>query len=91
MSIQPAPEIQAGLREEADAGGVSVDALIARAVTAYLHRESGLRSAPHAVSLRDRSAEMEWMAKPDLQFAGKPFLAFVSPGEQVPSAAGWVD
>jgi len=36
MSIQLAPDIEAGLRAEAAARGMDVDALIATAVEAYL-------------------------------------------------------
>jgi hypothetical protein len=63
MSIQLAPDIEAGLRAEAVARGMDVDALIAAAVKAYL------REAP--APFRDRSAEMAWAARPDAQFFGK--------------------
>jgi hypothetical protein len=65
MSIQLAPEIEAGLRAEAAALGIGVDALIASAVKAYLH------DAPRRVVSRDRSAEMTWASHPDAQFIGK--------------------
>lgn len=69
MSIQLAPEFEAGLRAEADALGVSVDVLIANAVNAYL-REGTPYAARQAPS-RDRAAEMTWASHPDAQFSGK--------------------
>ena len=69
MSIQLAPEIEAGLRAEAAALGISVDALIAHAVKAYLG--DGTPSAARRVPSRDRSAEMTWASHPDAQFIGK--------------------
>ena len=70
MSIQLSPEIEAGLRASAAARGMDVDALIARAVKAYLRE----RPLLHAVSLapgRDRSAEMAWASRPDPQYFAK--------------------
>lgn len=69
MSIQLAPEIEAGLRAQAAALGISVDALIAGAVRAFLR--NGTTAAAHRVSSRDRSAEMTWASHPDAQFIGK--------------------
>ncbi|HVW83184.1 MAG TPA: DUF5678 domain-containing protein [Bryobacteraceae bacterium] len=69
MSIQLAPEIEAGLRAEAAALGISVDALVASAVTAYLR--DGIPTAPNRVRSRDRSAEMTWASRPGAQFIGK--------------------
>jgi len=69
MSIQLAPDIEAGLRAEAAARGMDVDALIATAVRAYL-REATV-PASRQVPSRDRSAEMAWAASPDEQFIGK--------------------
>ncbi len=71
MSIQLAPEVEAGLRAEADARGVSVDALVATAVNAWLHESRGMNSAARRVARRDRSAEMAWLAKPAAEFIGK--------------------
>ncbi|HWF11386.1 MAG TPA: hypothetical protein VG297_23110 [Bryobacteraceae bacterium] len=68
MSIHLRPEIEAGLRAKAAALGVSVDALIANSVQAYL---SGTLAAPRRVSSRERSAEMAWAANPDARFIGK--------------------
>ncbi len=45
MSIQLAPEIEAGLRAEADALGTSVDALVASAVRRTSAREHARRLA----------------------------------------------
>jgi hypothetical protein len=70
MSIQLAPEIEAGLRAEAAARGMDVDALIASAVRAYL-RETTTQFRTTQVPARDRSAEMAWAARPDAQFFGK--------------------
>ncbi len=69
MSIQLTPDIEAGLRAEAAARGMKVDALIAAAVRAYL-RETPTVPATR-VSARDRSAEMAWASSPDAQFFGK--------------------
>jgi hypothetical protein len=72
MSIQLAPDIEAGLRAEAAARGIDVDALIATAIKAYL-REAPTLPVPASrhVPSRDRSAEMAWAASPDVQFIGK--------------------
>lgn len=67
MNIQLAPEIEAGLRAEAAARGVDVEALVASAVKAYL-REPG---AAIPAALRVRTAEMAWAAHPDERFAGR--------------------
>lgn len=72
MSIQLAPDIEAGLRAEAAARGMDVDALIATAVKAYL----GETPTPpvlttRRVPSRARSAEMAWASSPDTQFFGK--------------------
>ena len=69
MSIQLAPEIEAGLRAEAAALGISVDSLIVNAVKAYLGDLPP--SATRRVPSRDRSAEMTWASHPDAQFIGK--------------------
>ena len=69
MSIQLAPDIEAGLRAEAAALGISVDALIASAVKAYLR--VGTLTPPRRVSSGERSAEMTWASHPDAQFIGK--------------------
>jgi hypothetical protein len=69
MSIQLAPEIEAGLRAEAAALGISVDALIASAVKAYLG--DGAATSPRSAPVRDRTAEMAWASHPDPEFIGK--------------------
>jgi hypothetical protein len=72
MSIQLAPEIEAGLRAEAAARGMDVNALIASAIKAYLgHATAHAAPVSRRVSSRDRSAEMAWAANPDAQFVGK--------------------
>jgi hypothetical protein len=71
MSIQLAPEIEAGLRAKAAARGMDVDALIATAVEAYLREAPAPASTTRRVPSRDRSAEMAWAARPDEQFLGK--------------------
>jgi hypothetical protein len=72
MSIQLAPDIEAGLRAEAAARGIDVDALIASAVKAYLREAPGPRvPTSRQEPFRDRSAEMAWAATPDAQFFGK--------------------
>ena len=76
MSIQLAPDVEAGLRAEAAACGMDVDALIAAAVKAYLWNRSGETSplpvpATRLVPFSTRSAEMAWASNPDAQFFGK--------------------
>jgi hypothetical protein len=72
MSIQLAPEIEAGLRAEAAARGMDVDTLIATAVKAYLREAPVSSVSPTRQALsRDRSAEIAWSANPDPQFFGK--------------------
>jgi hypothetical protein len=78
MSIQLAPDIEAGLRAEAAALGISVDALIASAVKAYLR--DGVPTPPRQMSSHERSAEMTWATHPDAQFIGK---RVVLQGDQV--------
>jgi hypothetical protein len=70
MSIQLAPDIEAGLRTAAAARGIDVDTLIVTAVRSYLRETSALPASRQAPS-RDRSAEMAWAANPDAQFFGK--------------------
>jgi hypothetical protein len=71
MSIQLAPEVEAGLRAEAQARGLTIDALVATAVNAYLRDNNRVQATTRRVSSRDRSAEMAWLANPDAQFIGK--------------------
>ena len=70
MSIHLSPDIEAGLRVEAAARGMDVDALIASAVQAWLQ---GTTRQARAVQVppRNRSAEMAWAARPDVRFFGK--------------------
>jgi Family of unknown function (DUF5678) len=70
MSIQLSPDIEAGLRAEANARGMDVDALIATAVQAWL-RETTIPVHTTRVPSRDRSAEMAWASSPDAQLFGK--------------------
>ena len=70
MSIQLAPDIEAGLRAEAAARGMDVDALIATAVKAYLGETPTPpvptpRRVPSSSSFQ---AEMAWASKPGHQF-----------------------
>ena len=69
MSIQLTPDIEAGLRAEAAARGMEVDALVATAVRAWLRETPPSPST--RVSARDRSSEMAWASSPDVQFVGK--------------------
>ena len=72
MSIQLAPDIEAGLRAEAAARGMDVDALIATAVKAYLgETPTPPVPTPRRAPSRARSAEMAWASSPDTQFSGK--------------------
>ena len=70
MSIHLTPEIEAGLRAEAAARGVSLDALVAEAVGDYLRKNHSVGSVRRA-PFRERQAEMVWAAKPDPQYFGK--------------------
>ena len=72
MSIQLAPDIEAGLRAEAAARGMDVDALISTAVKAYLRETPSTPVLTTRRGLaRTRSAEMTWASSPDVQFFGK--------------------
>ena len=72
MSIQLAPDTEAGLRAEAAARGMEIDALVATAVKAYLQEPHNPSAhEPPRFPSRDRSAEMAWAAHPDAQFFGK--------------------
>ena len=71
MSIQLAPEIEAGLRAEAAARGMDVNALVATAVKAYLRQATAPTVPISRVPSRGRSAEMAWAASPDARFYGK--------------------
>jgi hypothetical protein len=64
VSVQLSPDIEAGLRAEADARGMDVDALIATAVQACL-RETAASVHTRRVTSRDRLAEMAWASSPD--------------------------
>jgi hypothetical protein len=70
MSIQLAPDVEAELRAEAAARGLSVDALVAVAVDSYLANSSASRGARFALA-HDRSAEMAWAEKPNPECRGK--------------------
>jgi len=72
MSIELAPDIEAGLRAEAAARGIDVDLLVATAVEAYIS-DARTPSVPAArpAPRRDRTAEMAWASHPDPQFFGK--------------------
>jgi hypothetical protein len=70
MSIQLFPDMEAGLRAEADARGMDVDALIATAVRFYLLEAKAPALTPRVPS-RDRSAEIAWASSPDAHFFGK--------------------
>ena len=70
MSIELPPEVEAGLRAEAAARGIALDALVATAVEAYL-RGTSPDLAVRRASSRDRSAEMAWAAHPSPGYIGK--------------------
>jgi hypothetical protein len=70
MSIQLTPEVEAGIRSSAAARGMDVDALITKAVSAYL-RETPSSPQVSQTSGRDRSAEMAWADHPDPHYLGK--------------------
>jgi hypothetical protein len=70
MSIQLAPDIEAGLRTAAAARGMAVDTPIVTTVRSYLREAPALPTSRQA-PCRDRSAEMAWAASPDAQCLGK--------------------
>lgn len=67
MSIRLAADIEAGLRSEAAARGMDVDALIAAAVKAWISQAP----LPSPTPSGDRSAEMAWAASPDSRYLDK--------------------
>jgi len=72
MSIQLAPDIEAGLRAAAAARGMDVDTLVGTALRAYLREApASVLSTSRQAPSRNRSAEMAWAANPDAQFFGK--------------------
>jgi hypothetical protein len=70
MSIQLTPEVEARIRASAAARGMDVDALITKAVKAYLRETPSLPRNSQTPG-RDRSAEMAWAGRPDPQYFGK--------------------
>jgi hypothetical protein len=70
MSIHLLPEIEAGLRAEADARGVTVDALVAEVLGTYV-LQNKTPSCNGRSNINLRSEEMAWAASPDLNYAGK--------------------
>ena len=69
MTIQLAPEIEAGLRRRATDDGVAVEDVVTRAVDAYLRRPAP--GPVRRVPTRDRRQEMAWAAHPDPAFFGQ--------------------
>ena len=67
MSMQLVPEIEASLREEATARGLSIDQLIHEALAVY-RRESPM---PVKSAYLERRREMAWTQKPDMRFLGE--------------------
>ena len=67
MSMQLVPEIEASLREEATARGLSVDQLIQEALALY-RKESPM---PVRSGYLERHREMAWAQKPDMRFLGE--------------------
>ena len=67
MSMQLVPEIEASLREEATARGLSIDQVIQEALALY-RKESPM---PVRSAYLERRREMAWIQKPDLRFLGE--------------------
>ncbi len=69
MSIQLAPDIEAGLRAEAAGRGMDVSTLISAAVRAYLGETPvpAVRPTPS----RPRAAELAWASRPEARFIGQ--------------------
>ena len=70
MSIQLSPDVEAGLRSEAAARGISVDTLLVSALDSYLAKTPALRGGG-LVPYNERRAEMAWSEKPLPQYRGK--------------------
>ena len=71
MSIQLAPEIEARLRDEARARGVTIDDLVSAALTTYGRPSNGAPPDVRRGPYTQRTAEMAWLSRPDPQFIGK--------------------
>ena len=70
MSLQVSPEIEAKIREEAAARGVSVDAVLDEAARLLEKR----RNAPVSRRVENYvypAREMAWIAKPDMQYVNQ--------------------
>jgi len=70
MSLRVAPEIEAKVREEAAARGVSVDTVINQALR-LLQKHRDLPAVRPVHPHKDRSREMAWVASPDLQYVNQ--------------------
>jgi hypothetical protein len=70
MSIHLLPEVEAGLRAEADARGVSVDSLIAEVLARYV-RQGAVKTSINRVAFNARKSELAWAANPDGRYSGK--------------------
>lgn len=69
MTIELAPELEAGLRVRAAAEGMTLEDVISRAVDSYLRRTAA--QSVRRVPLADRRREMAWAARPDPAYFGK--------------------
>ncbi len=70
MSLQTTPEIEATLRREAAARGVSVDNLLREALHLY-RKQYGFPAVRQSDDFPDSAREMVWVASPDLQFVNQ--------------------
>jgi hypothetical protein len=71
MPIQLAAETEAALRIEANARGVSLEAMLSDAVQRYQAERT--HEQPQTVSepFKDRRREIAWTANPDLRYSGE--------------------
>lgn len=70
MMVEIPSELEAALRKEAEAKGVTVDSLVREVMIQHSRRNVGM-PRPRLTPFRDRSAEMEWSRHPDPRFYGQ--------------------
>jgi hypothetical protein len=70
VRLQIAPEIEARVRQEAAARGVSVDRVLNEALKLYQDRHE-LPVVRRVPDFQDSTREMAWAANPDLQYVNE--------------------
>jgi hypothetical protein len=71
MSIQLAPEVEAALRAEATARGVSVEVILTEAFKIYETQQKRAQIHSALTPLKDRSVEIAWTVHPDSRYGGE--------------------